>query len=198
MEGIRVVSEPDARAVSDIYAPFCAASSPVSFETVPPSVDEMRDRIRKTLKMLPWLVFEREGQVLGYVYSSPHRARPAYRWSVDVSAYMHADARRQGIATRLYEKLFQILRAQGYHNAYAGIAQPNPASVALHKALGFKEVGVYEHVGYKGGAWHDVSWFALQLSGCVSAPTEPVSFEAFRTTADMGLIMGRAPDQADS
>src|ERR1700722_19693212 len=87
---IRLATERDAEAVLAIYAPFCS-DTPVSFETTAPTVEEMRGRIAKTLEILPWLVADRNGQVVGYAYASRHRERPAYVWSVDASVYVQSD-----------------------------------------------------------------------------------------------------------
>ena len=87
---------------------------------------------------------------------SAHRARAAYRWSCDVSCYVSPDAQRRGVGKALYTRLIEILKLQGFHAAHAGIALPNAASVALHEAVGFRPVGVYEEVGFKNGSWRDV------------------------------------------
>jgi phosphinothricin acetyltransferase len=137
----------------------------------------MRERITKTLAELPWLVSEdAQGKVSGYVYASKHRERPAYRWSVDVSAYVREDARGQGVGKRLYPALFAELAALGYVQAFAGIALPNQASLALHASVGFQPIGIYRKVGFKLGAWHDVGWWQKELR----APTEPAEPTAFR------------------
>ena len=132
----------DAGQILEIYAPFCEAT-PVSFETEPPSVDEMRQRINKTLESLPWLVCEQQGRVLGYAYASRHRERAGYRWSVDVSVYVRDGHRGRGLGRALYSSLFAILRLQGFYNILAGISLPNPASVALHESMGLRPIGVY-------------------------------------------------------
>jgi phosphinothricin acetyltransferase len=118
-------------------------------------------------------VFERAGQILGYAYAGAHRARPAYRWSVDVSAYVAEGGRRQGIGRMLYERLLLLLQRQGYHAAFAGIALPNPASVGLHEAVGFVPLGVYRDVGFKLGAWHDVGWWQRRIGDRPADPAEP-------------------------
>ncbi|MFZ6027417.1 MAG: arsinothricin resistance N-acetyltransferase ArsN1 family B [Chloroflexota bacterium] len=169
---IRLARQDDATQVLGIYAPIVEKLA-TSFELEPPDAAEMQQRIGETLVQWPWLVCERAGAVLGYAYASQHRARPAYRWSVDVSVYIHADARRMGLGRALYTSLFEILSLQGYFNAYAGIALPNPGSVGLHEALGFKAVGVYHQVGYKLGAWHDVGWWQLALQPKAPAPEAP-------------------------
>jgi L-amino acid N-acyltransferase YncA len=164
---IRVAAPADAQALAAIYAPIVAGTT-ISFELVPPSVDEMRERISKTLDTLPWLVSEdRQAAVNGYVYASKHRDRAAYQWSVDVSAYMREDARGQGLAKRLYLALFDELVPLGYFQAFAGIALPNVASVALHESVGFKPLGVYRKVGFKLGGWHDVGWWQRELQQSV-------------------------------
>jgi L-amino acid N-acyltransferase YncA len=170
---IRLANTKDAAAILAIYSPFCLADSPVSFEFVPPSVIEMAERIEKTLASLPWLVWVEDGNVSGYAYASAHRQRAAYQWSVDVSAYIDASKRNAGVGSGLYSSLFEILRLQGYFNAYAGITLPNPASVRLHEKMGFSPVGTYRQVGYKGGSWHDVAWYELCLQAKVVNPPAP-------------------------
>lgn len=155
---VRVATPEDAEAITAIYASV-VANTAISFELTPPTVDEMRSRVVKTLTELPWLVSEdAQGQVDGYVYASKHRERPAYQWSVDVSAYVREDARGGGVGKRLYTALFKELAALGYFQAFAGIALPNAASVALHESLDFKPLGIYRKIGFKHGAWHDVGW----------------------------------------
>jgi L-amino acid N-acyltransferase YncA len=176
---IRLATLDDAAAIRDIYAPFCEAT-PISFETQAPSVDETRRRITKTLKSLPWLVQEHDGEIVGYAYASPHRERAAYRWSVDVSAYVRAGHRRSGVGRALYTSLFALLRLQGFRNAIAGITLPNPGSVGLHESLGFQLVGVYQHIGFKCGNWHDVAWYQLTLCEPVGEPVDPLDFEIVR------------------
>ena len=111
-----------------------------------------------------------ENGVAGYAYASQFRERAAYQWSVETSVYVHSDFRRFGIGRALYISLFRMLTAQGYFSAYAGITLPNPGSVGLHEALGFRPVGVYRNVGYKMGAWHDVGHWVLSLQPEVTTP----------------------------
>jgi phosphinothricin acetyltransferase len=168
---IRLAEERDAEAIQRIYAPFVLQTA-VSFEIEPPSADEMRSRIAATLARLPWLVCERQENVIGYAYASPHRARAAYGWSVDVTIYIHEEHRRHGVGRALYTSLLAALRLQGFYNAYAGVTLPNPGSVGLHEAMGFQPVGIYRDVGYKFGKWHDVGWWQLALRDR-SAPAAP-------------------------
>lgn len=160
---IRVAQPDDAPAIQAIYAPI-VADTIISFELEPPSVDEIRRRIGYTLQSLPWLVhLDEAGAVNGYVYASRHRDRAAYQWSVDVSAYVRADTRGQGVGGRLYRALFDELVPLGYCQAFAGITLPNVPSVALHESVGFRPLGVYRKVGHKLGAWHDVGWWQREL-----------------------------------
>jgi L-amino acid N-acyltransferase YncA len=145
----------------------------ISFEEIVPSVEETRARIEATLLRWPWLVYEDGGEVLGYAYASKHRERAAYRWSVDVSVYVRENARGRGIGRSLYLALFRILREQGFHHAFAGIALPNVASIALHRSVGFAPVGVYREVGFKFGAWHDVAWMECAIQPPGTPPREP-------------------------
>ncbi|MGE5335718.1 MAG: arsinothricin resistance N-acetyltransferase ArsN1 family B [Nitrososphaerota archaeon] len=169
---IRMARPDDAPAITAIYAPF-VSDTPTSFELIPPTEDEMARRLAKTLAQFPWLVADAAGAVAGYAYASKHRERAAYQWAADVSVYVHKDWRGNGVGRTLYTALFAILRAQGYYNIYAGIALPNPASVALHEAMGMIPVGVYHHVGYKAGAWHDVGWWQGALREPVNTPEPP-------------------------
>jgi L-amino acid N-acyltransferase YncA len=188
---IRVAGEQDAQAIADVYAPAVTTRA-TSFELAPPDATEMRRRIVTVLAQYPWLVCESSETVVGYVYATTHRERAAYRWSVDVAAYVRTDALRRGIARALYTALFEILALQGYRNAYAGITLPNPASVQMHKAMGFEQVGVYHRVGYKFGKWHDVAWFQRPLAEHVLEPSEPIAFSMLATSLEAKAAFARA------
>jgi phosphinothricin acetyltransferase len=164
----------DAPRVADIYRPAVEGSY-ISFEETAPEADEMAERMRRVLARMPWLVAEAEsGLVVGYAYASPHRERAAYRWSVDISVYVDPAWHGRGIGRQLYDELLDQLRGQGFVNVYAGVTLPNPASVALHEAIGMTRVGVYRRVGYKLGEWRDVAWYELRLTEPDSdPPAEP-------------------------
>jgi len=155
---IRSAVEADAAALLAIYGPF-VESTAVSFETVVPTVEEFAARIARALTGWQWLVAEQEGQCIGYAYGSSHRQRHAYRWSVEVSAYVHPNHHRRGVGRALYLRLLEELAQKGFCNAYAGTTLPNEGSVALHRAVGFEFIGVFKAVGRKFGKWHDVAWF---------------------------------------
>ncbi len=170
---IRSARIEDAEAISSIYAPVVRDTT-ISFELVPPDAVEMAARVKRTLAVLPWLVSEDDrGTVNGYAYAGKHRERPAYQWSVDVTVYVRQDARGQGVGKRLYARLFAELVDLGYYQAFAGIALPNEASVALHETVGFLPLGVYRNVGFKSGAWRDVGWWQRELQAPVAQPRPP-------------------------
>jgi len=168
----------DAVAIAAIYDPI-VANTTISFEETPPGPDEMRRRIVAAGDRYPWLALERDGSLAGYVSASQHRARAAYRWSVDVSAYVAPSAQRS-VARRLYVVLLELLAMQGFQSAYAGVALPNEASMRLHRNVGFKDVGTYHGVGFKFGTWHDVTWLERDLHSDGSAPVEPRPIGVFQ------------------
>jgi phosphinothricin acetyltransferase len=172
---IRLASEADASKVAAIYAPYCTDSS-VSFEEAAPTADVMWGRISATLERYPWLVYDDGGgEIWGYAYASRHRERAAYRWSAEVSAYVHPEKLRRGIGRALYTELFGQLVELGYYRAFAGITLPNPASVALHEKMGFVPVGIFRQIGYKRGEWHDVGWWQKELQPLSAEPADPRS-----------------------
>jgi L-amino acid N-acyltransferase YncA len=170
---IRLASEDDAGAISDIYAPVVSASA-ISFELEPPDAREMARRIRETMGQTPWIVCTGDGDVLGYAYAGSFRQRPAYQWTVEVSAYVTPRAQGSGVGRALYTSLLEVLRLQGYRTALAVLTLPNPASEGLHRAMGFTSVGIFRNVGYKLGAWHDVAWLEMSLLEHAAEPPAPI------------------------
>jgi L-amino acid N-acyltransferase YncA len=170
---IRRANAADAEAIRAIYAPFITDSA-TSFEAEVPDVAEMASRIQAYASTHPWLVFERDGETVGYAYASPHRARKAYQWSAEVSVYIDARAHRVGIGRALYTALFELLRKQRYVNAFAGITLPNASSVGLHESMGFVPVGVFKQIGFKFDQWHDVGWLHLRLRDDPRPASDPL------------------------
>ncbi len=171
---IRLARGEDAAGCLAIYLPFVEHTA-VSFETELPTVATLRGRMEQTLQRMPWLVCERDGAVLGYAYAGGFRSRPAYQWTAETTVYVAEHAREAGVGRRLYGNLLACLRTQGFVNAVALITLPNPASVALHEALGFKPVGVLPHVGYKLARWHDVGEWYLPLAPQPAQPVPPLA-----------------------
>jgi phosphinothricin acetyltransferase len=169
-DAIRLATPDDAPAIAGIYRPIVEGTT-ISFEAIAPTEAEMRQRVTETLTVYPWLVLEDAGGVLAYAYGCRHRARAAYQWSVETSVYVDERHRGRGLGRRLYATLLELLAAQGFANAYAGIALPNPASVALHERIGFRRIGVFPRVGYKFGEWWDVGWWYRPLSERTVTPS---------------------------
>ena len=171
---IRSALPDDAAAFVAIVSPIIANTT-ISFELDPPSVEAMRDRITETLRRYPWLAsLDEQGRVSGYAYAGPHRPAPAYGWSVNTSIYLREDGRGRGVGKALYRSLLGRLSALGYWRAFAGIALPNAASVALHESVGFQPVGIYRQVGFKHGRWLDVGWWQRDLRGEDSGEPQPL------------------------
>jgi phosphinothricin acetyltransferase len=157
----RAVAE-DASACVAIYAPYVCDTA-ITFETEVPTVAEMAARIAAAQATHEWLVAEVDGDVIGYAYAREFKQRAAYRWSVETSVYMSARRRRTGGGRVLYAELLRRLAERGYRRAFAGITQPNDASIDFHRAVGFEPVGRYLRVGWKLDGWHDVAWMQLDL-----------------------------------
>ena len=175
---IRSAHRADAAAIRDIYAPF-VESTAVTFETEVPSLDDFEDALIDPL--YPWLVFERDGEVVGYAKGSRFHERAAYSWSVEVTVYLAERARGSGTGQQLITSLLELLLDQGYANAFAGIALPNPSSVGLFESLGFERCALHRSVGYKLGKWHDVAWWQKALG---PYPDPPPTVPATERPAD--------------
>lgn len=175
---VRAATPADARACRAIYAPYVEDSA-ISFEEQVPSVQDVRERIETALRTHAWVVLELltdpGPSVVGYAYAGPYKVRPAYRWSCEVSVYVARDLRGRGAGRALYLDLLARLAERGYLMAVAGMTLPNPASQALHRALGFEDVGTWRRIGFKRGAWHDVHWMQRPLADheASSAPRDP-------------------------
>ena len=169
---MRDASEQDAAACAAIYAPYVLETA-TTFETDPPSTEEMAARIANAARTHAWLVLEDGGRVVGYAYGGRFAPRPAYRWACEVSVYLELGRRRTGGGRMLYEALLRRLAERGYRVAMAGMTLPNEASVGLHEAMGFEPAGTYRRIGFKHGGWHDVAWTQRFLPGGEDPPAEP-------------------------
>jgi L-amino acid N-acyltransferase YncA len=169
---VRSATAADAAACAAIYAPYVRDTA-ISFETEPPSTVDMAARIAAASRQHAWLVLaDGGGDVVGYAYGSPYKARAAYRWACEVSVYVDRDRQRSGGGRSLYQALFARLAERGLRTVVAGITLPNEASVGLHRALGFEPVGVYRRIGWKHGRWHDVAWMQRPIGDGADPPDE--------------------------
>ncbi len=162
MNACRLARPDDVAAIQAIYAPIVRDSA-ISFEYDPPDTAEIARRLQNVQASRPWLVYRAPEGILGYAYASTFRERRAYDWCVEVSVYVHGDARGQGIGKELYATLFRVLRALNYCQVIAGATLPNQPSERLHEAFGFTRAGIFPSVGYKFGKWHDVIFWSLAL-----------------------------------
>jgi phosphinothricin acetyltransferase len=152
----------DAQAVCDIYNHY-VLNTTITFEEEPVPAEAMRRRIEEFTRAHPWLVDRDEERISGYAYACPWKTRSAYRHTVESAIYLRPESVGRGIGKRLYAALLERLKAQGVRAVIGGIAQPNPASVALHEKLGFEKVGHFKAVGYKFGQWIDVGYWQVLL-----------------------------------
>jgi phosphinothricin acetyltransferase len=134
-----------------------------TFDLHPPGLAYWEDRLASTEPGDHLLVTTSDAGVVGYAYSSAYRTRPAYARTREVSVYLAASARGQGLGRTLYDELLARLRADGVHQALAVIALPNDASEALHRACGFTRLGVLPEVGWKFDRWVDTALWGRTL-----------------------------------
>lgn len=155
---LRLADPSDASSLLEIYRPYVEATA-VSFECEVPSEAEFRERICDFSSEFPYIVCEFKGRPIGYAYARRYKARHAYRFSAELSIYIDMNHRSRGIGRILYGALIDCLVRMGYKNLYGIVTDPNPASFALHKSLGFSEAGREHLIGFKFGEWHDVVLF---------------------------------------
>jgi phosphinothricin acetyltransferase len=153
---LRRAEDRDVAAIAAIYADHVLTGL-ASFEVVPPDAVEIARRRADVLaRGLPYLVAELAGAVVGYAYAAPYRLRPAYRYTVENSVYVHRDALGCGVGRRLLERLIADCAAAGYRRMIAVIGDSaNRPSIALHEACGFARAGLLPSVGFKFGRWVD-------------------------------------------
>lgn len=134
------------------------------FGDEPPSEADVSAQFAEQGGMYPWLVARGPaGAFLGFAKASPWMTRRGYAWTVEISIYLEAHARGRGVGRRLYEMLFDVLAAQGYVVAIAGVALPNEASERLHEAVGMRACAVFDPVGFKFGDWMAVRYYQKVL-----------------------------------
>jgi len=172
---ITVAIKDDAAGMLEIYAPFILNSG-VTQETEVPTVEDFQKRIISNLAERPWLVCEVNNEMAGYAYAGRHRDRKGYQWCTEPSVYISEKYWGLGVANVLYGALFDILKSQGYVNAYAVITLPNERSIAFHKKFGFEYLTTYQKIGYKLGQWHDVGWMQYEINPHKKDPGDPVRF----------------------
>ena len=160
---IRATKATDAGAIADIYNHY-VENSTITFEEAAVTAGEIAKRIEDVYSNdLPWYLAVAGKTVVGYAYATPWKSRSAYRFSAEVTVYVAQGHGSRGIGTRLYRVLLSRLRKR-VHTVIAGIALPNPASVALHERLRFEKVAHFSQVGFKMDQWVDVGYWQLTLN----------------------------------
>jgi phosphinothricin acetyltransferase len=156
---IRSATTSDADVIANIYNHY-VTDTIVTFEEEPVSSFEMVRRMEEVWSsVLPWLVAELDGRIVGYAYATKWKARYGYRFSTEVSVYLDTEHGGRGIGSKLYGELFPILRERGIRNIIGGIALPNAASVALHEKFGMEKVAHFKSIGVKFNQWIDVGYW---------------------------------------
>lgn len=159
---LRSVHPDNASSIAELYNHYIR-ESPATFEEIPVTADEMRQRIADVTREYPWLMCEEDGKLLGYAYGRKWRERAAYRHSVEAGVYIHPAAVGKGHGSALFEMLLAELRRRQFHTVIGGVALPNEASVALLEKFGLRQVAHFKEVGYKFGRWIDVGYWQLLL-----------------------------------
>lgn len=164
MTVVRAAHPADLPALTEIYNHYVCTSA-ATFDTTPFTVEQRQEWFSHYATTGPHRLLVAVGgdDVLGYLTSSPFRAKPAYATSVETSVYLRPEATGRGLGTLLYRAIFDALAGQDLHRAYAGVALPNDASVRLHERLGFRAIGTYVEVGRKFGRYWDVLWLERSL-----------------------------------
>ncbi|HEY3372306.1 MAG TPA: GNAT family N-acetyltransferase [Prolixibacteraceae bacterium] len=170
---IRLAEQRDVAGILEIYAPFILDTS-VTFEEIVPDEASFWERIQGIMEELPYLVCEIDGKIAGYAYASAYRSRASYRWTKEVSVYIHPDFYRRRVGEALYTSLNEMVRYQGIADLLAIITMPNESSVAFHEHCGYRKCGEFSKVGYKLDQWQNVGWFELFLQDETQAPRDRI------------------------
>jgi len=159
---IRRATVGDAERIAEIYN-WYILNTIITFETDVVSPQKMKKRIQEKIIKYDWLVGELNQEVIGYAYYGPFRTRAAYNHTVESTIYLAHKSVGQGFGRAVYAQLLESVKSRGFREVIGVIALPNPQSIALHKKMGFEEVGVLKNVGYKFGRYIDVSLWQMSM-----------------------------------
>lgn len=175
---IRVAREEDVPQILEIYAPYIQETT-ITFEYTVPSLSAFSERFRDITQSFPWLVYEEEGRIYGYAYASLPFSREAYRWCAEPSIYLRPEAKGRHIGKMLYGCLEDLLTQMGYQKSYAIITGENTGSLAFHRALGYRDCGLFHRCGYKFNRWLDVYWLEKDLNSVETPRNMPLDWPEF-------------------
>lgn len=166
---IRVATLEDAKTLVEIYTPY-VEKTVITFEYEVPSVEEFKGRMAHVLEKHPYLVAERDGEIVGYAYAGEFKSRAAYDWAVETTVYVREDQKNSGVGKALYMALEQILAEQNILNLNACIGYPEVEdeyltknSVQFHEHMGYRFVGEFYKCGYKFGRWYNMVWMEKHI-----------------------------------
>ena len=164
----------DAKHLLEIYTHYIIHSV-ATFHEHPKALEDYRKQIEELSAVYPFWVAESEGRFLGFANGEPFRPQSGYRYTVELTIYLHPDApKHTGIGARLYHQVLDDLTSQGFVNALACISGENEASLAFHRSMGFEKMAVFDRVAYKHGRWLNAVWMRKQLASREEQPEEPV------------------------
>lgn len=162
--GFRAMTIGDAADMAQVYAHHVLHGT-ASFEELPPSADEMAQRLRALLERdYPGIVAVSDHRVIGYAYAGPHKERSAYRYTVEDSIYLAPTFHGKGVGGALMSQLIEQCQARGFGQMMAVIGDSeNNASIALHRRQGFRDIGIARGIGLKFGRTLDVVYMQRDL-----------------------------------
>lgn len=176
---LRIANETDVPEILHIYGPY-VLNSTATFEYDVPTLAEFTHRFQTITAQFPWLVWEEDGQILGYAYASPPYTRAAYSWCAEPSVYLRPEAKGKGIAAKLYHALEKILELQGYQVLYALITSENAASLRFHEKCGYSYRAEFPDCGFKFGRWLGIFWMEKRLKSVEIPSQMPTYWGAVR------------------
>ena len=179
---IRIAEERDIPDMLAIYGPYILNTTH-TFEYRVPSEREFLERFQSITRRHPWLVWQEDGQILGYAYGSAPFERDAYRWSCEASIYLAPTAQGRGIGRKLYQALEAIMAYQGHRLCYAIITSENTGSLAFHQKMGYSITAQMPGCGRKFGRWLGVTWMEKTLNLIKDPEDFPTTWDALRQDA---------------
>jgi len=180
---MRFAVEEDAESILSIYGPYIL-DTVITFEYEIPSIIEFKQRIKNIIREYPFIVYVVDEKIVAYAYAHRQMERAAYQWNVELSVYVDMKYKRQGIGSKLYNVLIEILKLQNICNVYGCVTVPNDCSEGLHGSLGFEKIGIYHNTGYKFNSWHNVAWFEKNIA---IKDAKPSPFKAINEVEDEEL-----------
>ncbi len=172
---IRIATEEDVGEILALYAPYILTTT-ATFEYDVPSAGEFLRRFQSITQMFPWLVWEEDGEILGYTYASYPYHRAAYSWCAEPSVYVRRDARGKGVGKKLYAALEAVMRYQGFQVFYAMITEENRWSLAFHESCGYEWKVCFDNCGFKFGRWLGLVWMEKRLKPVEIPSSTPIKW----------------------